>query len=71
MKHEDFRKAVIGEAFEMIEGSILPSLERLIDAAVSAEPGVDAAAKAAEIRALAEQLESLAAIYGADFPAAE
>lgn len=68
MKHEDFRGAAIGEAFDVIEGAILPSLERLIDTAAGAQPGVDADAKAAELRALAEQLQQLAALYGTDFP---
>jgi hypothetical protein len=62
VKHQDFRNAAVGEAFEAIEGSILPSLTLLIEAAAAAEPGIDAAGRADELRALARQLEALTAL---------
>lgn len=64
MKHEDFRQdlrdAAIGEAFEMIEGRILPSLTLLIESAAADAPG--AGARAEELRALAAELELLTAL---------
>ena len=68
MRHETFRDAAIGEAFDAIEGSILPSLTLLIEAAAAAEPGTDAAAKADELRALARQLEALTALMSNGAP---
>ena len=59
MKHQDFRAVAISEAFDAIEGSILPSLTMLVERAAGAEPGVDAATRADELRVLARQLESL------------
>ena len=59
MKHQDFRQAAVGEAFDAIEGSVLPSLTLLLERAAGAEPGLDADARATELRALAEQLEAL------------
>jgi hypothetical protein len=51
------------EAFEAIEGTILPSLatmlDTLLEAASLAQPGVDAAAYAAELKTLGCELESL------------
>jgi hypothetical protein len=53
----------IDEAFEAIEETILPSitmmLDTLIDSASLAQPGLDAEAHAAELRALTMQLEAL------------
>lgn len=50
-------------AFEQIEEKILPSismmLDTLLDAASLARPGIDAEAHAAELRALALQLEEV------------
>jgi hypothetical protein len=57
------RQHGIEEAFERIEERILPSismmLDTLLDAALLARPGVDAEAHAAELRAIALQLEAL------------
>jgi hypothetical protein len=64
VKHETFKNVALGEAFEVIEGSILPSLTMLIEAASVAEPGIDADARADELRALARQLESLSMLFG-------
>ena len=51
------------EAFERIEGTILPSismmLDALLDAAALARPGIDADVYAAELRTIALQLEAL------------
>lgn len=51
------------EAFDWIEGTILPSismmLDALLDAAALARPGVDADVYAAELRTIALQLEAL------------
>lgn len=69
MKHETFRQVAIGDAFEAIESSILPSLTMLIEQAAVAEPGVDAEAKAEELRALARQLESLTLLLQNGAPA--
>ena len=63
MRHETFKDAAVGEAFEVIEGRILPSLTFLIEQASLAEPGVDAAARADELRALARQLEALTGLF--------
>lgn len=63
MKHQDFRGAAIGEAFETIEGVILPSLTHLIDTAAGAQPGMDAEVKAGELRDLARQLDELRALF--------
>ncbi len=53
----------LGEAFDRIEETILPSLsamlDSLLDAASLARPGFDAEAHAAELRAIALQLETL------------
>ena len=62
MKHQDFRGAAIAEAFDAIEASILPSLTRLIDSAADAEPGIDAAARADELRTLARELGVLTSL---------
>lgn len=69
MKHETFKQAAIGEAFEAIEGSVLPSLTMLIESAAAAEPGVDAWERAEELRALARQLEALTELLQAGAPA--
>jgi hypothetical protein len=70
VKHEDFRQdlrdAAIGEAFEMIEGRILPSLTFLIESAAAGAPGI--ADRAEEIRTLAAELEVLAALIGTSQP---
>ena len=68
MIHQDFRQIAIDAAFDAIEGSVLPSLARMIDTAAGARPGVDAAAKAAELRELARQLTSLTAMVEASLP---
>jgi hypothetical protein len=53
----------LNEAFERIEGTILPTislmLDTLLDAASLARPGIDAAAYQAEIRTIALELEGL------------
>ena len=53
----------LDEAFERIEGTILPTismmLDTLLDAASLAQPGIDAASHAAELRTVALQLEEL------------
>lgn len=53
----------VDEAFEKIEGSILPNmslmLDMLLDAATLSRPGKDSEDYAAELRALALQLETL------------
>ncbi len=53
----------IEEALDRIEKTILPSislmLDTLLDAASLAEPGVDSATYAAELRTVADQLEAL------------
>ena len=64
MRHETFRNVAVGEAFDAIEGSILPSLTMLIEAAATAQPGADAAARAEELRALARELEELTHLFG-------
>ena len=68
MIHQDFRQIAVDAAFEAIEGSVLPSLTRMIDTAASADPGVDAETKAAELRELARQLSSLTAMVEATMP---
>lgn len=68
MKHQDFRQIAVDAAFQAIEGSVIPSLTRMIDTAASATPGVDADAKAAELRELARQLASLTAMVEASLP---
>jgi hypothetical protein len=65
VRHETFKDAAVGEAFEAIEGTILPSLTLLIEQASCAVPGVDAEAHAEELRALARQLEALTELFGA------
>lgn len=62
MRHESFKDAAVADAFDAIEGSILPSLTMLVESAAGAEPGVDADRRAGELRALAEQLEALTAL---------
>ncbi len=64
MRHETFRDAAVGEAFQVIEGSVLPSLTLLLESAAAAQPGVDAEAKAQELRLLASQLEELTRLFG-------
>ncbi len=59
MKHQDFRSVAIGEAFDAIEASVLPSLTLLIESASLAEPGTDAEAHAEALRTLARELEQL------------
>lgn len=53
----------LDEAFEQIEGTILPTLsmmlDTLLDAASLAQPGVDSVSYAAELRTVALQLEEL------------
>lgn len=53
----------LDEAFERIEGTILPTismmLDTLLDAASLAQPGIDSAAYAAELGTVALQLEEL------------
>ena len=66
MKHEDFRKAALGDAFEALEQLVLPSLEKLINNAAGAQPGLDAEARAETLRELAAQLDELTAIFGQD-----
>lgn len=54
---------MLSEAFDRIEGSILPGiaamLEALLEAAASRPEGMDAEAYAAELRTVALQLEAL------------
>ena len=64
MRHETFKNVAVGEAFDAIEGSILPSLTMLIEAAAAAQPGADAAARADELRVLARELEELTRLFG-------
>ncbi len=64
MRHETFKDAAVGEAFQLIEGSVLPSLTLLLESAAAAQPGVDAEAKAQELRLLAGQLEALTRLFG-------
>jgi hypothetical protein len=64
VRHETFRNVAVGEAFDAIEGSILPSLTMLIEAAATARPGADAAARAEELRVLARELEELTHLFG-------
>lgn len=75
MKHEDFRQdlrdAAIGEAFDVIEGRILPSLTLLIESASVAQPGADAAIRADELRALARELELLTTLMAPRQPPAD
>ncbi len=63
MKHQSFKDAAVGEAFEAIEGTILPSLTMLIEQASCAQPGVDAELHAEELRALARQLQALTELF--------
>lgn len=65
MKHQSFKDAAVGEAFETIEGMILPSLTSLIDQASGAQPGVNAELRAEELRVLARQLQALTELFGA------
>jgi hypothetical protein len=64
MKHATFKDAAIAEAFQTIEGVLLPSLTLLVDRAAGATPGVDAEARAEELRALTQQLDELRALFG-------
>jgi len=64
VRHETFRDAAVGEAFEAIEGSVLPSLTLLLESAAAARPGMDADARARELRLLARQLEELTELFG-------
>jgi hypothetical protein len=64
VKHETFKDAAVGEAFQVIEGSLLPSLTLLLESAAGAQPGVDAEAHAQELRLLAGQLEELTRLFG-------
>jgi hypothetical protein len=64
VRHETFKDAAVGEAFQLIEGSVLPSLTLLLESAAAAQPGVDAEAKAQELRLLAGQLEALTRLFG-------
>lgn len=56
-------KASLDEALQRIEETILPSislmLDTLLDAASLAQPGIDSAVYAAELRTVALQLEEL------------
>lgn len=63
MRHETFKDVAVGEAFEAIEATILPSLTMLIEQASCARPGVDAERHAEELRALARQLETLTELF--------
>jgi len=65
MKHQDFRQIAVDCALEAIEGSVLPSLTRLIDSAAGAQPGIDAETQAADLRTLARQLDDLTAMVEA------
>jgi hypothetical protein len=64
VRHETFKNVAVGEAFDAIEGSILPSLTMLIEAAAAAQPGADATARADELRVLARELEQLTWLLG-------
>jgi hypothetical protein len=64
VRHETFKDAAVGEAFQAIEGSILPSLTLLLESAAAAQPGLDAEARAQELRLLARQLEELTQLFG-------
>ena len=59
----DDQRQTLDKAFESIEETILPGismmLDTLLDAATLARPGIDAETYAAELRAMALQLESL------------
>ncbi len=63
MKHQDFRNVAVDEAFAALEGRVLPSLTLLIEAAAVSRPGVNAATRADELRALAHELDSLTALF--------
>ena len=67
--------STIDAAFDEVEGAILPSvamlLDSLLDSAVLALPGVDAAAHASELRSLALQVENLTGRVAALVPAQE
>lgn len=64
----------IDAAFESIERSILPGvsllLDSLLEAAAGARPGFDADRHAAELRAMAQQVEGLTRQLAAVAPAA-
>jgi hypothetical protein len=64
VKHETFKDAAVGEAFQVIEGTLLPSLTLLLESAAAALPGVDAEHHAQELRLLAGQLEELTRLFG-------
>ena len=64
MRHETFKDAAVGEAFQAIEGSVLPSLTLLLESAAAAQPGMDAERRAEELRLLARQLEELTQLFG-------
>lgn len=68
MKHEDFRHAAIGQAFDAIEERILPSLRTLVERAAAAEAGTSAAPTADELRQLARELEELEQLIGLSSP---
>lgn len=68
MKHQDFRHIAVESAFDAIENSVLPSLTRLIDTSAAAQPGLNAEASAAQLRALARQLDSLTQMVEASLP---
>lgn len=71
MRHETFKHAAVAEAFDTIEGRILPSLTLLLEQAASAQPGVDAESRAAELRALADQLNALTTLLDSPQPQAQ
>ena len=64
MRHETFKDAAVGEAFQVIEGKVLPSLTLLLESAAAATPGIDTDSKAQELRLLAGQLEELTRLFG-------
>ena len=64
MRHETFKDAAVGEAFQVIEGKVLPSLTLLLESAAAATPGIDTDAKAQELRLLAQELEQLTKLFG-------
>jgi len=64
VRHETFKDEAVGEAFQVLEGSVLPSLTLLLESAAAAQPGMDAQAKADELRLLAAQLEELTRLFG-------
>jgi hypothetical protein len=63
VRHETFKDAAVGEAFQVIEGSVLPSLTLLLESAAAANPGIDRRQEQ-ELRLLAQELEQATKLFG-------